>query len=409
MGIRQALATVSAVAVAAALAGCSEPEPPVQSLRADGIERVAAPSDAPVGAAVDGLQAFTEHFAEATAKKRENSVFSPMGLASAFAMLRAGADGETGKQLDSAFGFPEPGVHPAYNALTGDIATKGGGGPTVAIANGLFADDTLNVDEEFLHTLAENYGAGAQRVDFSDGRGAEPVNAWVNEQTRGRIPKVFEQLADDTKFVLANAVYLNAKWATPFAPTSTSQEGDFHPTAGQTVQVPMMRQENDMRYATGDGWHAAALPYVGDELAMWVIVPTAEDAGQPRITAEMLKASDSGKQRKVRLSMPRWDFGTDFELIEDLKRLGVVMPADVRKIAPNAMVTAAVHRANITVGEKGTEAAAATAIGGTTTSEPPQEERPVEVTADRPFAFAITHLQTGAPLFAGSVFDPTQQ
>ena len=53
--------------------------------------------------------------------------------------------------------------------------------------------------------------------------------------------------------------------------------------------------------------------------------------------------------------------------------------------------------------EKGTEAAAATAVIVGKTSAPP----PVELTADRPFDFAIIDRPTGATLFVGRVVDPS--
>lgn len=64
----------------------------------------------------------------------------------------------------------------------------------------------------------------------------------------------------------------------------------------------------------------------------------------------------------------------------------------------------AVHRANITVDEWGTEAAAITALGFAV-SAPPEPEATVR--ADHPFAFVVVHAATGTPLFVGHVGDPS--
>jgi serpin B len=64
-----------------------------------------------------------------------------------------------------------------------------------------------------------------------------------------------------------------------------------------------------------------------------------------------------------------------------------------------------VHGADITVDEAGTEAAAATAVGIGVTSAPAPGEI-VELVADRPYLFAVRHVETGAPLFVGRVADP---
>jgi serpin B len=64
------------------------------------------------------------------------------------------------------------------------------------------------------------------------------------------------------------------------------------------------------------------------------------------------------------------------------------------------------HEAVVIVDEKGTEAAAATAVIMTKAMAMINPEPPKEVRADKPFAFAILHSQTKAPLFLGVVADP---
>jgi serpin B len=63
-----------------------------------------------------------------------------------------------------------------------------------------------------------------------------------------------------------------------------------------------------------------------------------------------------------------------------------------------------IHQANISVDEKGTEAAAATAVSVDASAMPAQ---PFDIHFDRPFIFAIRDLDTGAILFLGQVTDPT--
>jgi serpin B len=65
-------------------------------------------------------------------------------------------------------------------------------------------------------------------------------------------------------------------------------------------------------------------------------------------------------------------------------------------------IAAVVHQANIDVDEKGTTAAAATAVvmelSGS--AEPP-------IRVDRPFVFAVRDVATGAILFLGRIGDPS--
>jgi serpin B len=70
-----------------------------------------------------------------------------------------------------------------------------------------------------------------------------------------------------------------------------------------------------------------------------------------------------------------------------------------------------IHQANIDVDEKGTVAAAATAIGMDTTGGcgGPQALKTRTLRLDRPFLYLLRDAQTGAILFMGRVTDPSQR
>jgi len=65
-----------------------------------------------------------------------------------------------------------------------------------------------------------------------------------------------------------------------------------------------------------------------------------------------------------------------------------------------------IHQANIDVDEKGTEAAAATAIGMDTGGGPSALED-ITIKFNRPFLFFVRDVETGAILFMGRVVDPS--
>lgn len=370
-----------------------------------GVERVAAPADAPVAQAVTGIRAFADAFGGAV-HDGGNTVFSPLSLASAFAMLRAAAAGQTADQLDTTFGFPDPGVHTAFNALTGGLVTTptDPDAPVVTITNGLFVQEGFRPSTAFLRTLAEQYGAAAQAVDFTTPAAVQDINAWVHEHTAGRIDRLFDQLDANTITVLANTVYLKASWQVPFDRAATRDE-PFHRADGDTVDAPMMHlaTPGQLYYLNTPAGQAVRLPYAGDQLAMWILVPH-EATTTPRFDAGTLAALDGAEPRTVDLALPRWDFATDVGLLPVLKQLGLTRLDDLPGISPGASVSDAIHRANITVDELGTEAAAATGIAIAESAAPTAE---FTVRADHPFAFAITHEPTGTPVFLGTVADPT--
>ena len=72
--------------------------------------------------------------------------------------------------------------------------------------------------------------------------------------------------------------------------------------------------------------------------------------------------------------------------------------------AEKLYVSGVLHEAFIDVNEKGTEAAAATAVIARATAAP---GGPVQLTVDRPFLFILRDLEANAVLFLGRVLDPT--
>ncbi|GGT04269.1 serpin [Planobispora rosea] len=404
----------------AALAACGG-APGARVITAEGVRRE-TPAGAPVRNLQPALAAFGHSLFTEVAKPGVNTVLSPLSIAYAYGMARAGADQATGAELDEVFGFPSEGPHSAFNTLSRVITTtdrpppvpdrdatrdaqKGGGEPeppVVALAGGLFVQDGLAVRQEFLRTLAAKYGTGAHQVDFT-GDAADVINAWADERTAGRIKKVFDRLDPDTKLVIANALYLRADWALPFT-DPPEEDATFTRVDGTTVSTALMRQEGAFRHASGPGWQAVELPYAKSELAMWILLPEAGGSPGDRLSpAALTETAKALKETRVRVVMPRWDFSTGLDLGASLAELGL-RSADYPGIADGLFLQQAAHRANVTVDEWGTEAAAVTGLAFAVSAPPPAE---AELRADRPFAFAIVHRPTQVPLFIGQVADPT--
>jgi serine protease inhibitor len=421
---RAFVALVAAGLVASLLGGCGGSDGSTL-LMADGVEREQPRGDAPVAATVDGVSRFGYDLFQAAAEPDENTVLSPLSVAYAFAMARAGANGETAAQMDEVFGFPAD-VHGAFNGLSREIVTVEGPPPpkpakreagktvppVVAIANGMFLQKDFAVRDAFLRTLAAQYGAGVRVVDFTAGNAAEAaLDRWADEQTAGRIKRVFDDIERETKLVLANAVYFRADWKEQFHNVTDGQT--FTRTDGSTVKTALMNNLAIMNYAASDGWQAVELPYAGDAFAMWVLVPTSAVVGaEPgRLLAPATLAAVAGglTPTSVEVHLPRWNFETRPDLPAALASLGLTAPfdagADFSGISSGLFIGQAMHAANITVDEWGTEAAAITAVAMPASGPPPVE---VVIRADRPFAFAIMHLPTRTPLFIGQVTDPTK-
>lgn len=388
------------------------------------VARVTANTDA-AGRGATGVRAFAGDIYRDLAKRSGNVVFSPYSIAVALAMTRAGAAGETAAQMDTVLHADQVGdLDAAFNAIDQALAKRPGTYDVgqqkipleLATANRLWGQKDFEFSRTFLDRLSAYYGAGVGIVDYVNAREAAraAINQWVSDRTKARIPELIKEgvLNELTVLVLTNAVYMKARWEHPFEPTAT-KAAPFHGLDGRDTQVQLMRGAADSyAYTKGAGYQAVRLPYVKG-LSMTVLLPDAGAFGSfessldgPRL--DQIRAAMTQKQ--VVVSLPRFEFRMATSLKDTLARLGMPIAftdgADLSGITPNTklLIQDVVHEAFISVDEKGTEAAAATAVVVGRTSAPTDL---VEFTVDRPFVFLITDDETGVILFMGRVLDPT--
>ena len=387
-------------------------------------------------------------------------MFSPTSIALALGLARAGAEGQTAAQIDDVLhtsGWEALG--PGLNALDQALASRDGTyqddeGKThplsLRIANTSFAQHGWSVVPAYLDRIAQTFGAGLQLVDYKDTPEAarRTINAWVSRQTEHRIPELLlpPNVSTDTRLYLVNAMYLKANWLRPFLDDGTTNRA-FRRLDGSSVNVPTMevRGEQEIPYLSGTGWKATELRYRGrgqtTPLAMTLIMPDDLAAFEDRLTATGLASITTSltKERQrltddvregtsegdcgsypysLRLFMPKFSIDTRSELGLALAALGMPLAFDPNRAdftgihVPDATgasisISDVIHQANIDVDEKGTTAAAATAIGMDTGGcTGPQPAKEVTFRLDKPFLFVLRDLETGAVLFMGRVVDP---
>ena len=374
----------------------------------------------------------------------KNVVVSPTSIATALAMARAGARGETAAQMDAVLrSAGADKLAMAMNALDAALASRTGTfrvydqdgtalDVVLKIANAPFAQQGMPLVRDYLDALASRYGAGLRLVDYVADHDAarKVINAWVKKQTAGRIPSLLEEpdVTDLTRLVLVNAMYLKAPWLNPFDASNT-RPAPFTRVDGSRITAPTMNLGQcqglgicSLPYATGSGWRAVELPYLGDSLAMTVILPDNLAAFERQLDQKALagitgalRTSPPGRDAvyNVAVSMPRFGIETRADLAAALKALGMPLAFDaatadftgIATLPEGLYIKKVIHQANIDVDEKGTEAAAATAVVMATGGGP--ETVPVVFKVDRPFLFLLRDVPTGAVLFMGRVVDPS--
>lgn len=353
------------------------------------------------------------------AKKEGNLFLSPYSISTALAMTYAGARGNTAEEMKTTLHFlQEPKtLHAGFRALHEHLLGKD---PKrafkLSVANRLFGQKDYGFLPEFIKIGAENYGAGLEEVDFiKDAEAARLlINQWVEKQTNDRIKELIQKgvLTADSRLVLTNAIYFKAAWANNFSERNTAP-GEFFVAPGKSVKTPMMRQSWRTRYFEGDGVQVLNMPYEMFQLSMVVLLPAKDSSlaklegslTQDKLNAWLKKSGDF----MVDIRFPKFKYTSQFSLKDTLMALGMkdaFTPgrADFSGMATGEklFISAVIHKAYIDVHEKGTEAAAATAVAIGATSLP----RPATFTADRPFLFLIRDNETGAILFLGRVADP---
>ena len=372
---------------------------------------------------VDGNNAFGLDLYQTLRSQDGNLILSPFSVSLALAMTYAGARGETETQMADVLNFgPQDQVHNTFNAL--DLALeespigldKDQEPMQLSIANSMWAEQTFTFLPDFLDTLSVNYGAGIQLMDFinSPDPSRKIINQWVSDETKDKINNLLPEnsITSDTKMVLVNAIYFKADWLSPFDANDT-YDSTFKLLDGSEVTVPMMGQQLYIPYFVGDGYAVAELPYAGESAVMTLLVP---DEGrfeeiEAQVDGAMFnEALANLAPADVTLRMPKFEFESPFNLSDALIEMGMPLAFDENRADFSGMtdqqdlyIGNVIHKAFVAVDEKGTEAAAATAVvmEGATAMMPENV-----LTIDRPFLFFIRDVETGQILFIGRVLNP---
>ena len=389
---------------------------------------MAAPPSSPAAdqaEAVNGSNAFAVDLYAQLSKQPGNLFFSPESISTAFGMAYAGARGQTATQMQQVFHFtlPPDRLHPAMGALLAGMNAQHKD-YELHVADALWAQQDSNFEESYLKLVQSDYGAGLHKVNFkiSPDTVRATINAWVEKQTNDKIKDLIGQgaLNTSTRLVLTNAIYFKGDWQDPFDAQAT-QKDEFHLSATQWVTTPMMHRTGGYRYYDGGTFQALELPYAGNEISMVVLLPkqtdgltALEQSFTSGVAGEWIQKLEPVD--KVILTLPSFTMTQQFELSGALSAMGMAQAfsgsADFSGMTgkPEFSISAAIHKAYIDVNEKGTEAAAATAVVmyATAMRREAPEPPPIVFRADHPFLFILLDTKSGSMLFLGRVADPTK-
>jgi serpin B len=382
----------------------------------------------PVTTLVQGNNAFALDLYAQLRQSEGNRFISPFSVSTALAMTYAGAQEETALQIAKALRFllPPSQLHPAFHRLIVELrsqsATQVAANQPADVqlftANALWSQAGERILTDFQKRIEINYQGGLHQVDFRHNTemATRTINAWVEEQTKGKITDLLRSAHIDqrTLLVLTNAIYFKGLWASPFSVGNTSQQ-DFNVSPAEQVRVDMMKQLARFRHFDDGALQALELPYKGNTLAMVVFLPKAKD-GLGQLESSLTSAKIDGwlsklSSHRVDVSLPRFKLTAECELTDALSELGMPVAFKLGKADFSGItgtrelaISAVVHKAFVEVEEKGTEAAAATGVVFARTAV--AQQPPVIFRADHPFFFLIRDNRTGTILFLGRLVRP---
>ena len=343
----------------------------------------------------------------------ENTVISPWSIQSALLMAAEGADGETLREIKEALhisDFDKPAMRKVYKDLAASLISE----PESAefrLANAFFYDETrVFTKEDFLSTIRDHYGAEIINRDFSSPDAPGAVNAWVAEQTEGKIKEVIDDIKPEQVAFLLNALYFRSDWADGFAEEATRFSA-FTCSDGTVAEAAMMQRDGNLLTAEVDGFVAVELAFADSAFSFTAIRPKdfipGDAALLKKIDSKLLEKLDAAMgQGRVMLRLPKTELKFGESLIPNLKSMGVKNAFSKSAADFSSLGTAAVgnlyidllrHDAVLVIDERGAEGAAVTTVGIGATSMPP------EISFDVPYTIVLRHAETGVVLFLGQV------
>lgn len=367
---------------------------------------------------VDSANQFAWDLYDQLRQQQGNLFFSPMGVSAALAMTAIGARGQTADEMLDVLHLPGDSPE-AFGQLLRQLQSDAPGQPQVHIADALWAQHGLQLEDAFVDSVRANYGATIGNLDLvgdAAAGAADTINQWASANTNGRIPTIVgPEDVKDCALVLANAVYFLGHWAHPFDAGFT-YDGNFTTGSGTHMTTPLMHETEYLPYYDGGNFKALELPYEGNGMSMMILLPDQADGLgdlEQQLSAVNLAIWKSQMTtRKVAVTLPKFNISTPtFHLEQELQQLGMDQAftdhADFSGITTqrSLCVESVLQKAYVTVAENGTEAAAVTTVQVGITSVMPVSP-PVAFTADHPFVFVIQDNKTGSTLFAGRVEKP---
>lgn len=345
--------------------------------------------------------------------EEKNTLISPLSVAFALGMTANGAQGETLAQMENTLGIPADALNLWLRDYSDSLPDTDGG--RLLPANAIwYRNGGLQVNDVFLRANEKYYHADIRASGF-DQETLKEINSWVNDNTKGMIPSILNQIDPDAVMYLVNALAFEAKWASVYREDQVYR--DIFTTAGGDERTLEFLHSQEQAYlenenATGfikyykDHHYAfvALLPKEGTTVAQLL-----ESLDGPSLNALLASPEDVA----VFASIPKFKTEYSVELSGILREMGMELPFDQSQSdfsgigdpvnGTNIYISQVIHKTFLQLDEQGTRAGAATAVAMYANGAL-MEAKYVDL--NRPFVYMLLDVENGLPFFIGCMADP---
>ncbi|NXL95609.1 SPB10 protein, partial [Alectura lathami] len=386
----------------------------------------------------------------------KNLFFSPWSISSALALTYLGAKGNTAIEMAKVLHFTKAGgaegsssvarpsrgrpkrrkmdseheqaenIHTGFQELL-KAFNKPRNTYSLKSANRIYVEKTYPLLPTYIQLSKKYYKAEPHKINFKTAseQARREINTWVERQTENKIKDLLtsRDVGSSTRLVLVNAIYFKAEWEEKFhAEYTDMQPFRLSKNKSKPVKMMYMRHAFPVLIMEKMNFKMIEMPYMKKELSMFILLPddirdstTGLEQLERELTYEKLSEWADSKKKTVTvvdLHLPKFKLEDKYNLSDYLISMGMASAfsnsADFSGMAGtrDLAISRVCHQSFVAVDEKGTEAAAATAVIIELTSIPTSPILKFKV--DHPFHFFIRHNKSKSILFFGRFCCPTE-
>lgn len=347
----------------------------------------------------------------ADGEKADRFIYSPLSMNMLLSAMALGATESTLTELLTVSGLDgytaaEIGAH---CRLLADEMPGLDNTANMALSSNLWAVKDFVIKPGFSDDYKTYFNATPTTADLTGQSGADAVNQWIREATKGKIKGDFKP-SPDMRMAMASAMYFKGRWRVPFDKKQT-YDGDFHQADGTVKKVRMMKGKIHVDASGNDYCSALMIPF-GNK-SFWLTLLMADKG---HTTAEIIDGLRNGlwdelswnytDNHEFIIHMPKFELATvDNRFDRALQEAGmksIAAPSLGNITDEKDIICNIAHGATVAVDEAGAELTGVTyeAMAESNLGSKPQMS---EIKIDRPFVFVLSERSSGCIISLGYI------